>query len=107
MSWSLLTIAGLLEVSWAIGLKYTEGFSRPIPTVLTVIAAIGSMVLLGLSVKDLPMGTAYAVWTGIGIVGTTVLGMVLFDETRDIVKVLCIMLILAGIVGLRLTSVET
>ena len=78
MPWLLLLIAGLLETGWAIGLKYTEGFTRPVPTVLTIAAIIGSMALLGLAVRDLPVGTAYAVWVGIGALGTAVLGIILF-----------------------------
>jgi quaternary ammonium compound-resistance protein SugE len=101
-AWLVLGVAGLLEVAWAIGLKYTDGFTRPLPTVLTIVAMIGSVALLGWSLKTLPIGTAYAVWTGIGAVGTAALGMVLFDEPRTVVRLSCIGLIVAGIVGLKL-----
>ncbi len=102
MAWLVLGIAGLLEIGWAIGLKYTEGFSRPLPTVLTVASMIASVGLLGWSLRTLPVGTAYAVWTGIGAVGTALLGMWLFDEPRTVARLSCIGLIVAGIVGLKL-----
>lgn len=101
MAWVLLGIAGLLEVGWAIGLKYTEGFTKPLPTTLTVLSMVASLALLGLSLKTLPVGTAYAVWTGIGAVGTALLGMALFDEPRTAARLTCIALIVAGIVGLK------
>lgn len=101
MNWVLLTVAGLFEIGWAIGMKYTEGFTRPIPTVLTVFALIISMVLLALAVRDLPVGTAYAVWTGIGAAGTAILGMWLFDESRDPIRILCLSLVVAGVLGLK------
>ena len=104
MPWLLLFIAGLLEVGWAVGLKYTEGFTRPLPTLLTGVALVASMALLGLAVRTLPLGTAYAVWTGIGTVGTAVLGMLLFDEPATVARLVCIGLIVAGILGLRLVS---
>jgi quaternary ammonium compound-resistance protein SugE len=104
MAWALLLIAGLLEVGWAIGLKYTDGFSRPLPTVGTILAMVTSMGLLGLSLKALPVGTAYAVWTGIGAVGTAVLGIMLFGEAASPMRLVCIGLILAGIIGLKLTT---
>jgi quaternary ammonium compound-resistance protein SugE len=104
MAWALLLIAGLLEVGWAIGLKYTDGFSRPLPTVGTILAMVTSMGLLGLSLKVLPVGTAYAVWTGIGAVGTAVLGIMLFGEAASPMRLVCIGLILAGIIGLKLTT---
>ena len=103
MAWFLLFLAGLLEVGWAVGLKYTDGFTRPIPTLLTVISMIASLGLLGLSLKTLPLGTAYAIWTGIGTVGTAVLGIVLFGEPVTVIRLACITLIVAGIVGLKLT----
>ena len=103
-SWSFLIIAGLLEIAWAIGLKYTEGWTRLVPSLITGALMIASFYFLSLAVRTLPIGTAYAVWTGIGTVGAAVLGMLLFDEPRDIVRVLCIMLIIAGIAGLKLTS---
>lgn len=105
MSWLILVIAGILEIGWAVGLKYTEGFSRLWPTVWTVVAMIASIGLLGLAAKDLPIGTAYAVWTGIGAVGTVVLGIFLFGEPATVVRLLCVSLILAGIVGLKVTAV--
>lgn len=104
MSWTYLAIAGVLEVAWAIGLKYTEGWTRLVPSVLTGLLMIASFYFLSLAVKSLPIGTAYAVWTGIGTVGAALLGMFLFDEPRDLVRVLCIMLIIAGIAGLKMTS---
>lgn len=104
MSWFVLLIAGLFEVGWAIGLKYTEGFSRPWPTVATVTAMAISMVLLGIAMKELPVGTAYAVWTGIGAVGTVILGMVLFGDSAAVGRLACVGLILAGIIGLKVLS---
>ena len=102
MAWLILVVAGVLEIGWAIGLKYTEGFSRPLPTVLTVASMIASVGLLGWSLRTLPVGTAYAVWTGIGVVGTALLGMWLFGEPRTVARLSCIGLIVAGIVGLKL-----
>ncbi|HEX8242168.1 MAG TPA: quaternary ammonium compound efflux SMR transporter SugE [Longimicrobium sp.] len=104
MAWVVLFIAGLFETLWAVGLKYSEGFTRPWPTVGTVVALVASMSLLGVALKTLPLGTAYAVWTGIGTVGTAVLGMVLFREPATALRLLCILLIVSGIVGLRLAS---
>lgn len=104
MSWFLLFIAGLLEVAWAIGLKYTEGFTRLWPSVGTVTAMVFSVLLLGLAMKHLPVGTAYAVWTGIGAVGTALLGMVLFGEAATVARLLSLGLIVAGIVGLKLVT---
>jgi quaternary ammonium compound-resistance protein SugE len=104
MAWVLLVIAGLLEVCWAIGLKYTEGFSRPIPTVLTVAAIIASMVLLAVAAKSLPIGTAYAVWVGIGALGAAVLGIFLFHEPITPARVFFLALLLTSIIGLKLTS---
>lgn len=101
MAWLYLLIAGLLEIVWAIGLKYTEGFTRILPTSITVVAMIFSVIFLGLALKTLPIGTAYAIWTGIGIVGTTVLGMVLFNEPADVLRIVCILLIITGIAGLK------
>ena len=103
-AWLILFIAGLFEVAWAVGLKYTEGFSRLAPSLATVAAMIVSVVLLGWSLKVLPLGTAYAVWTGIGAVGTAILGMILFGESREVARLLCIVLIVAGIVGLKLLT---
>ena len=104
MAWIYLTIAGLFEVGWAIGLKYTEGFTRLLPSLWTVASMIISIVLLGLAVKALPVGTAYAVWTGIGAVGTALLGIYLFAEPATALRLMCIGLILCGIVGLKLVS---
>jgi quaternary ammonium compound-resistance protein SugE len=104
MAWSILFIAGLLEVSWAIGLKYTEGFTRLVPSVLTLGAMTGSILLLGLALKSLPIGTAYAVWTGIGAVGTATLGIVLFGEPATAFRLASIGLIVAGIIGLKLVT---
>jgi quaternary ammonium compound-resistance protein SugE len=104
MAWVYLFIAGLFEMGWAIGLKYTEGFSRPVPTVLTGLAMLISVVLLGLALRDLPVGTGYAVWTGIGTVGTALLGMYLFGDPATVARLACIGLIVAGIVGLKIVS---
>jgi len=104
MAWLLLLIAGLLEVGWAVGLKYTEGFTRLVPSVLTLVSMAASVGMLGLALKTLPMGTAYAVWTGIGAVGTAILGIVLFGDPAGIVRIACIGLIVAGIVGLKLAT---
>lgn len=103
-AWLILAIAGLCEVGWAVGLKYTEGFSRFWPSVWTVSLMVASVGLLGWALKALPLGTAYAVWTGIGAVGTALLGMLLFGESREVLRLLSIGLILAGIVGLKLLT---
>jgi len=100
-AWAVLFLAGLCEVGWAVGLKYSEGFSRLGPSVATLAAMVASVVLLGWSLKVLPLGTAYAVWTGIGAVGTALLGMALFGESREVARLVCIGLIVAGIVGLK------
>jgi len=102
-AWLVLAIAGLFEVGWAIGLKYTEGFTRLWPSVGTVAAMIVSVALLGWAMRSLPVGTAYAVWTGIGAVGTVVLGIILFKEPATVARLTCVGLILAGIVGLKLS----
>ena len=102
MAWIYLALAGLLEVAWAIGLKYTDGFTRLVPTALTVGAMVASVALLGLALRDLPVGTGYAVWTGIGTVGTAVLGMILFQEPATAIRLTSIGLIVAGIAGLKL-----
>lgn len=103
MAWLLLVIAGLCEVAWAIGLKYTEGFTRFVPSAATVAAMVVSVVLLGLAMRTLPVGTANAVWTGIGAVGTVALGIVLFGEPATVARLVCVGLIVAGIVGLKVT----
>lgn len=104
MSWFVLFVAGLFEIAWAIGLEYSDGLSEPLPTVGTVIALVISMVLLAKAIQDLPIGTAYAVWTGIGAVGTASLGIVLFDEPATSARFLFISVIIFGIVGLHLVS---
>lgn len=103
-AWLVLLIAGLCEVGWAVGLKYTEGFSRLAPSIATLAAMALSVVLLGWSLKVLPLGTAYAVWTGVGAVGTAILGMFLFGESREALRFVCIGLIVAGIVGLKMVT---
>jgi quaternary ammonium compound-resistance protein SugE len=104
MAWGLLLLAGLFEVAWAVGLKYTEGFTKPWPTVLTLAAMAASLGLLGLALRHLPLGTAYAVWTGVGTLGTVILGIWLFGESADALRLACIGLIVAGIVGLKLVT---
>jgi quaternary ammonium compound-resistance protein SugE len=104
MAWIVLFFAGLLEVGWAVGLKYTAGFTRLVPTLLTAASMVGSLWLLGLALKSLPLGTAYAVWTGIGTIGTAVLGMALFSEPATALRLGCIALIVAGILGLKLVG---
>jgi quaternary ammonium compound-resistance protein SugE len=104
MSWVYLLVAGLFEIGWAIGLKYTNGFTRLVPTVLTAISMAISLGLLGLALKSLPVGTAYAVWTGVGAVGTAILGVYLLGEPATVGRLACIGLIVAGIVGLKVVS---
>ena len=104
MAWFILVVAGLFEIAWALGLKYTDGFTRLWPTVGTAVALIISMALMGVALRTLPLGTAYAVWTGIGAAGTAVLGIILFKEPAGVMRLVCIGLIIAGIVGLKLTS---
>ena len=104
MSWTILFIAGLLEIGWAVGLKLSDGLSKPFPAAVTVIAMIASMVLLGVAVRTLPLGTAYAVWTGIGAVGSVVFGIVLFHEPATAGRLLCVAAIVGGIVGLKLLT---
>jgi len=103
MKWGILLVAGLFEIGWAIGLKYTEGFSRLWPTVWTILSMILSVGLLGISMKTLPVGTAYAVWVGVGAIGTAILGIFLFGEPANAARLLSLALILAGIVGLKLS----
>jgi quaternary ammonium compound-resistance protein SugE len=104
MSWVILVTAGLLEVVWAIGLKYTDGFTRLWPTLITVSAMLLSVWLLGIALKSLPVGTAYAVWVGIGAIGTAIFGIILFAESANLGKILSLLLIIAGIIGLKLSS---
>jgi quaternary ammonium compound-resistance protein SugE len=104
MAWIWLSFAGLLEIVWAIGLKYTEGFTRPGPSLVTGAAMLGSVYFLALAVRTIPIGTGYAVWTGIGAVGVAILGMILFNEPRDLLRIGSILLIVAGIAGLKLVS---
>jgi len=104
MSWFYLFIAGLLEIIWAIGLKYTEGFTRLWPSVITIVAMVASVWFLALALRTIPVGTGYAVWTGIGAVGTAILGIVLFAEPATAARLACIALIVAGILGLKLAS---
>ena len=103
-AWIMLAGAGLLEIVWAIGLKYADGFTKPIPTAITIAAMAASMYLLAMAARDLPIGTAYAVWTGIGAVGAALLGMMLFNESANVARLACIGLIVVGIVGLKLSS---
>ena len=104
MAWILLVIAGVFECGWAIGLKYTEGFSRPVPSLLTILALVISLWTLSVSMKTIPVGTAYAVWTGIGAVGVSVLGMVLFGESRELARIACLAIIIAGVIGLNIVT---
>lgn len=104
MAWAYLALAGLFEVGWAIGLKYTDGFTRIVPSVLTLISMVVSVLLLGFALKTLPVGTGYAVWTGIGTVGTALLGIYLLGEPATATRLICIGLIVAGILGLKLAS---
>jgi quaternary ammonium compound-resistance protein SugE len=107
VAWLWLLIAGLLEIVWAIGLKYTEGFTRLWPSVITAIAMVLSLVFLGQALRTLPVGTAYAVWVGIGALGTAVLGMILFGESREPLRLACLVLIVAGVIGLKLVTQES
>lgn len=104
MYWIILFIAGLFEVAWAVGLKYTEGFTKLIPSLFTIVSMIISMGLLAYAVKHIPVGTAYAVWTGIGAVGTAILGIILFNESKELIRIFFIFLIIVGIVGLKMFS---
>ena len=104
MAWTNLIVAGIFEIGWAIGLKYTQGFTRVVPSVATVGAMIVSFALLSRALKTISVGTAYAVWTGIGATGTAILGMALFGESRDVLRILCIFMIIAGVVGLKIVS---
>jgi quaternary ammonium compound-resistance protein SugE len=101
VSWALLFVAGLCEVGWAVGLKYTDGFTRPLPTALVIVAMVASVWMLAIALRTIPVGTGYAVWTGIGAVGTAIVGMALFGESREVLRILAILLIVAGIAGLK------
>ena len=103
MAWVILVLAGLFEVGWAIGLKYTEGLTRLWPTLWTVLAIVSSLWLLAIAMKSLPIGTAYSVWVGVGVVGTVILGIVLFEEPINATRLISIMLIIVGIIGLKVT----
>ncbi|MES2346381.1 MAG: quaternary ammonium compound efflux SMR transporter SugE [Pseudomonadota bacterium] len=105
MTWIILILAGLLEVAWAVGLKYTDGFSKLVPTVLTLSAMVGSVGLLGLALRALPLGTAYAIWTGIGTVGTVIYGIAVLNEPASVLRLACIAMIVGGIVGLKVSTV--
>jgi len=102
MSWIYLVIAGLFECGWAIGIKYTDGFTKVIPTILTLLAMTVSFWLLSIAMKTIPVGTAYAVWTGIGTIGVAILGMILFGESKEILRIISLVLIIVGIIGLKL-----
>src|SRR5687768_1516096 len=104
MAWAILFVAGLCEIAWAVGLKYTDGFSRPVPTAMVIAAMIASVWLLAIALRTIPVGTGYAVWTGIGAVGTAILGIILFGEPRDALRLGCILLIVAGIAGLKIVT---
>jgi quaternary ammonium compound-resistance protein SugE len=104
MPWLILVVAGLLEVGWAVGLKYTDGLTKPWPTVATAVILLASVGLLAVAVRDLPLGTAYAVWTGIGTVGTVIVGIVLFAESTSVLRLVCVAAIISGILGLKLVS---
>ena len=104
MAWVYLVIAGLFEITWAIGLKYADDFTRPIPSIITVVGMILSVILLGLALREMPVGTGYAIWTGIGTVGAAILGMILFNEPATAIRIGCIGLIVAGIIGLKAFS---
>ena len=103
MSWLILLLAGLFEVGWAVGLKFSDGFSRPLPSALTILAMLISLGLLGIAMKELPLGTAYAIWTGIGAVGTVIAGIMLFGETMSLLRVASVALICLGLFGLKLS----
>jgi quaternary ammonium compound-resistance protein SugE len=104
MAWIWLTVAGLLEIVWAVGLKYTEGFTRLWPSAITIAAMVASVYCLAVAVRTIPIGTGYAVWTGIGAVGVAILGIIVFGESRDFLRLGCIVLVVAGIAGLKLLS---
>lgn len=104
MAWVYLLVAGVLEVGWAYGLKVSEGFSKPLPSVLTIIGMVLSFLALSQAIRTLPLGTAYAIWTGIGAVGTVIVGILIFREPADAARLVCVGLIIAGVIGLRVVS---
>ena len=104
MAWTLLLVAGLFEIAWAIGLKYTDGFTRLVPSAITLVAMVVSVVCLAIALRTIPVGTGYAVWTGIGAAGTAILGVILFNEPLTAARVACLVVIIGGIVGLKLLS---
>ena len=104
MAWVYLVIAGILETGWAIGLKYTDGFRRPVPSLLTAVAIIASMYLLSVAARTIPIGTAYSIWVGIGAVGAVILGIILFDEPRDLARLSFVALLVVALIGLKLTT---
>lgn len=106
MKWLILMLAGILEVTWAVAMKFSDGFTVVIPTIITIIGYIASAVFLSLALKELPLGTAYAMWTGFGIIGTTLLGIVLFQERMSVPQGICVLLIIVGIVGLKVLARE-
>lgn len=106
MEWFYLVIAGIFEVCWAIGLKYSQGFTKILPSILTIIGLVSSICFLSLSLKSLSIGTAYAIWTGIGTIGTVLLGIILFKEPINIIGIVCIIFIVGGVIGLKLISIE-
>ena len=105
MSWLILLFAGLLEVLWAVGLKYTDGFSKPLPSFVTVAAMLTSLYFLSLALRTLPLGTAYAIWVGVGMVGAVIVGVVIFHETLSVLKIFSLLMVVAGIAGLKLSSI--
>lgn len=106
MEWFYLIIAGVLEICWAMGLKYSQEVTKTLPNIITIVAMVASIYFLSLSLKSLPIGTAYAIWTGIGTIGTVLLGVILFKESINIIRIVCIVLIVSGIIGLKLISSE-
>lgn len=104
MSWGILVLAGILEIFWAVGLKYTDGFTKLIPSLFTIVAMLVSFWLLSLSLKTLPLGTAYAVWVGIGTIGTVIAGIILFGDSINIIRIISIAFIILGIIGLKITT---
>lgn len=104
MKWIVLIIAGFFEMGWAVGLKYSQGFTKPLPSIFTLVGMVASFYFLSLALKSFPLGTAYAIWTGIGTVGTVILGVILFKEPFDLIRFLCIGLIVLGIIGLKVVS---